>query len=105
VLDLISSELDRVAEGGITEAEVRRGKGQMSGGIVLGLEDSASRMTRIGKSELVYGDVLAVDELLSRIDAVTRKDVLEVARYLLHQPRCLTVVGPFDEHAFDGAVA
>ena len=105
VLDLVSSELDRVAEGGITEAEVRRGKGQMSGGIVLGLEDSASRMTRIGKSELVYGDVLAVDELLSRIDAVTRKDVLDVARYLLHQPRCLTVVGPFDEHAFDGAVA
>jgi hypothetical protein len=31
--------------------------------------------------------------------------VIEVARYLLHQPRCLTVVGPFDEHAFDGAVA
>jgi predicted Zn-dependent peptidase len=105
VLDLIRSELDRVAEGGIAEAEVRRGKGQMSGGIVLGLEDSASRMTRIGKSELVYGDILAVDEVLGRIDAVTRKDVIEVARYVLQQPRCLTVVGPFDEHAFDGAVA
>jgi predicted Zn-dependent peptidase len=105
VLDLITSELDRVAEGGIADAEVRRGKGQVAGGIVLGLEDSASRMTRIGKSELVYGDVLAVDELLGYVDAVTRKDVIEVAGYLLRQPRCLTVVGPFDDHAFDGAVS
>ena len=43
----------------------------MRGGIVLGLEDSGSRMTRIGKSELTYGDVLGVDELLARVDAVT----------------------------------
>jgi predicted Zn-dependent peptidase len=72
--------------------------------MVLGLEDSASRMTRIGKSELVYGDVLPVDELLHRVEAVTRDDVAELAAYLLQQPRCLTVVGPFDQHAFDGAV-
>jgi predicted Zn-dependent peptidase len=105
VLDLISTELDRVAKRGMTAAEVQRGKGQMAGGIVLGLEDSASRMTRIGKSELVYGDVLHVDELLQRIESVTRDDVADVAAYLLHQPRCLTVVGPFDQHAFDGAVS
>jgi predicted Zn-dependent peptidase len=104
VLDLITTELDRVAERGVTAAEVERGKGQMTGGIVLGLEDSASRMTRIGKSDLVYGDVLGVDELLRRVDSVTRDDVAEVASYLLRQPRCLTVVGPFDRHAFDGAV-
>src|SRR5882757_4361282 len=104
VLDLISTELDRVAKRGVTAAEVQRGKGQMSGGIVLSLEDSASRMTRIGKSELVYGEVLAVDELLQRVESVTRDDVVDMAAYLLQQPRCLTVVGPFDEHAFDGAV-
>jgi predicted Zn-dependent peptidase len=104
VLGLITSELDRVARRGITTAEVQRGKGQMSGGIVLGLEDSASRMTRIGKSELVYGDVLPVDEILQRVEAVTRDDVAELAAYLLQEPRCLTVVGPFDQHAFDGAV-
>ncbi len=104
VLDLITTELDRVANRGVTAAEVQRGKGQMAGGIVLGLEDSASRMTRIGKSELVYGDVLGVDELLQRVESVTRDDVAEMAAYLLHQPRCLTVVGPFDQHAFDGAV-
>jgi predicted Zn-dependent peptidase len=104
VLGLITSELDRVARRGMTTAEVQRGKGQVRGGMVLGLEDSASRMTRIGKSELVYGDVLPVDELLHRVEAVTRDDVAELAAYLLQQPRCLTVVGPFDQHAFDGAV-
>jgi predicted Zn-dependent peptidase len=104
VLDLITSELDRVARKGVTAAEVQRGKGQMAGGIVLSLEDSASRMTRIGKSELVYGDILPVDELLQRVESVTRDDVVAVAAYLLQQPRCLTVVGPFDQHAFDGAV-
>jgi predicted Zn-dependent peptidase len=105
VLDLITTELDRVAKRGVTAAEVQRGKGQMAGGIVLGLEDSASRMTRIGKSELAYGDVLDVDELLQRVESVTRDDVADVAAYLLRQPRCLTVVGPFDQHAFDGAVS
>jgi predicted Zn-dependent peptidase len=104
VLDLIRAELDQVADGAITEAEVDRGRGQMRGGIVLGLEDSAARMTRIGKSELAYGDVLGVDDLIQHVDSVTREDVAEVAAYLLHQPRCLTVVGPFDQHAFDGAV-
>jgi predicted Zn-dependent peptidase len=104
VLDLIRAELDRVARHGMTEAEVQRGKGQMRGGIVLGLEDSGSRMTRIGKSELVHGDVLGVDDLIHHVDAVTRADVVDLAAYLLEQPRCLTVVGPFDQHAFDGAV-
>ncbi len=104
VLDLIRTQLDRVAQDGLTEAEIARGKGQMRGGIVLGLEDSGSRMTRIGKSELVHGDVLGVDDLIHHVDSVTRDDVVEMAAYLLHQPRCLTVVGPFDQHAFDGAV-
>jgi predicted Zn-dependent peptidase len=104
VLGLMTAELDSVAAGSLTEAEVERGKGQMRGGIVLGLEDSSSRMTRIGKSELTYGDILGVDELLERVDAVTTEQVCDVAAELLSQPRCLTVVGPFGSHDFDGVV-
>ena len=51
--------------------EIERGKGQMRGAIVLGLEDAGSRMTRIGKNEIAYGDVLGVDEVLGPVDAVT----------------------------------
>ena len=104
VLGLVRAELDDVASGGLRAAEVERGKGQMRGSIVLGLEDSGSRMTRIGKAELCYGDILGVDELLARVDAVTADDVASLAAELLTQPRCLTVVGPFGEHDFDGAV-
>jgi predicted Zn-dependent peptidase len=104
VLGLMTADLDAVAAGDLSSAEIERGKGQVRGGIVLGLEDSGSRMTRIGKSELVYGDVLGVDELLARVDAVTVADVAGAAAELLSRPRCLTVVGPFGPHDFDGAV-
>src|SRR4051794_29774340 len=104
VLSLILTEFAAVARGELDEAEIERGKGQMRGATVLGLEDAGSRMTRIGKSEIAYGDVLGVDELLGRIDAVTTHDVAAVARQILARPRCLTVVGPFGEHDFDGAV-
>ena len=104
VLSLMTRELDAAAHGELSDAEIERGKGQMRGGIVLGLEDSGSRMTRIGKSELSYGDVMGVDELLARIDAVTPADIADVAADLLSRPRCLTVVGPFGDHDFDGAV-
>jgi predicted Zn-dependent peptidase len=104
VLGLMIEEIDAAARGDLTEAEIERGKGQMRGGIVLGLEDSGSRMSRIGKSELVYGDVMGVDELLSHVDAVTAADVADIAADLLTRPRCLTVVGPFGDHDFDGSV-
>jgi predicted Zn-dependent peptidase len=104
VLALMIAELDAAAAGQLSDAEIERGKGQMRGGLVLGLEDAGSRMTRIGKSEIAYGDILGVDELLARIDAVTPDDVAGVAGDVLHRARCLTVVGPFGEHDFDGAV-
>jgi len=105
VLTLMAAELDAAAAGALTDAEIERGKGQVRGGMVLGLEDVGSRMTRIGKSEMCYGDILGVDEVLARIDAVTPADVAEVAAHVLGRPRCLTVVGPFGAHDFDGAVA
>ncbi|MEO9134203.1 MAG: pitrilysin family protein, partial [Jatrophihabitantaceae bacterium] len=92
VLGLMRTEIDAAARGELSDDEIERGKGQMRGGIVLGLEDSGSLMSRIGKSELVYGDVMGVDELLSRVDAVTPADVAAVAADLLGRPRCLTVV-------------
>jgi predicted Zn-dependent peptidase len=104
VLGLMLTETAAAARGELTVAEIERGKGQMRGSIVLGLEDSGSRMSRIGKSELVYGDVLGVDQLLACVDAVTPDDVAEIAADLLGRPGCLTVVGPFGEHDFDGAV-
>jgi predicted Zn-dependent peptidase len=105
VLDICRVQLDLVARGGITAEELSRGKGQLAGALVLGLEDTGSRMSRLGKAELVYGELLTVDELLARIDAVTLEQVHDVAETVLSAEQTLAVIGPFDDGAFEDAVA
>nr|MBA3524429.1 insulinase family protein [Geodermatophilaceae bacterium] len=102
VLGVVTDVLAEVARDGLTIEEVERGKGQFRGGVVLGLEDTGSRMTRIGKSELSYGEQVDLAELLGRIDAVTVADVRDLATELLSRPMCLAVVGPFPDGEFDG---
>jgi predicted Zn-dependent peptidase len=94
VLAVVRDELAKVAAGGITAEELARGKGQLRGGLVLGLEDSASRMSRLGKAELVYDELLTIDEVMARIDAVTLEEVREIAAELFTKPEILAVVGP-----------
>ena len=104
VVSIMTAVLDSVARDGLSADEVERGKGQLRGSMVLGLEDSSSRMSRIGKAELSFGDVLGLDDLLALVDAVTVEQVNELAAELTAQARCLTVVGPFGAHDFDAAV-
>ncbi len=94
VLRVVREELQKVAQDGITEEELARGKGQLRGGLVLGLEDSASRMSRIAKAELLYDELPSIDEIIRRVDAVTLDDVHALARTLFRQPETLAVVGP-----------
>ena len=100
VLKLIRAELATVAAEGITTEELARGKGMVKGGFVLGLEDTSSRMSRLAKSELLHGDLMDVDELLARVDAVTLEEVNALAADLLTRPTTLAVVGPFADDAF-----
>jgi predicted Zn-dependent peptidase len=71
---------------------------------VLGLEDTGSRMSRLGKGELLYDDLLTVDEVLARIDAVTPDQVREVAALVLGGQPSLAVIGPFADHDFSDVV-
>jgi predicted Zn-dependent peptidase len=99
VLELTRATLDEMAANGITESELARGKGMLKGSLVLGLEDTGSRMSRLGKGELLYDDLLSVDDLLSKVGAVTAEQVNAVAADLLVRPTSLAVVGSFDEGA------
>jgi predicted Zn-dependent peptidase len=87
--------LETVARDGITEAECRIAKGSLCGGLVLGLEDSGSRMNRIGRSELNFGEHRSIDETLDLIDEVTLDQVNAVARKLLTRPFGAAVLGPY----------
>jgi predicted Zn-dependent peptidase len=99
VLAICTEEIAKVVEGGLTDAELARGKGQVRGSIVLSLEDPPSRMSRLGKSELVYPRLEPVEEVLAAIDAVTHDDVRAIATEILTRPKALAVVGPFDDPA------
>ena len=96
---VLRSVLREVATAGLTPAEVARAQGNLRGGLVLGLEDTPSRMNRIGRSELDLGRQRTIAESLDRIAAVTPEQVAEVARDLLGVPWTAAVVGPYDDES------
>ena len=73
VISIIRDITNEVANNGITNEEIIRAKGAVRGALVLSQEDSGSRMNRIGKSELVYGEIMSFDEILKRVSAVTHE--------------------------------
>ncbi|GAA1038232.1 pitrilysin family protein [Virgisporangium ochraceum] len=105
VLAITRDELAKAAASGLTDSEVARGKGMLKGALVLGLEDTGSRMSRLGKGELLHPDLLSVDEILARVDRVTTDEVAAVAAELLDCRPSLAVIGPFDDRDFSPAVA
>jgi predicted Zn-dependent peptidase len=100
VARVVREVLADIARDGVSEAEVARAHGQLRGSLVLGLEDSSSRMSRIGKAELSYGDYLTVQQTLDRIHEVTAGQVAKLAGEMLSRPVAAAVVGPF-AHADD----
>ncbi|MCL1801496.1 MAG: insulinase family protein, partial [Promicromonosporaceae bacterium] len=97
VEELLHAELEKMGKYGPTPEELARAKGQLSGSIVLGLEDTGSRMSRLGMAELVHGELLSIEDSLERIQAVTAADVQAIAAELAARPRTVVKVGPFEE--------
>ncbi|SFF41003.1 Predicted Zn-dependent peptidase [Mycobacterium sp. 455mf] len=95
VVRVTTDVLEGVARDGITADECRIAKGSLRGGLVLGLEDSGSRMHRIGRSELNYGEHRTIDHTLSQIEAVTLEEVNAVAHQLLSRDYGAAVLGPY----------
>lgn len=105
VLEIVRNEAAAVAAGDISSDEVERAKGQVRGGLLLSLDDPGGRMTRIGRSELVHGEIPTVDDLLARIDAVSREDVSRVAKRIFGvNGSVLACVGPVKQGTLDFAV-
>jgi predicted Zn-dependent peptidase len=97
---VVREVLTGIARDGVSAEEVARAHGQLRGSLVLGLEDTSSRMSRIGKAELSYGEYLSVQQTLDRIHAVTPEQVGALAGELLARPVAAAVVGPY-AHADD----
>ena len=99
VVEIIREVLADVADNGMSHEEIERAKGAVRGSLVLSQEDSASRMSRIGKNEIVYGQVMGFDDILKAISRVNSTDVREIASEYLTKSPTLALVGPFKSEA------
>jgi predicted Zn-dependent peptidase len=94
VVEVIRAEMARVTREGLGADELDRVKRQMKGNLLLGLETSDSRMSRIAKNDIYFGRDVPLEEVAAAIDAVTRDDIVRVAARLLRPDAlALTVLG------------
>ncbi len=98
-LEVVGDVIERFVSEGLTEHEVAVAKGYLIGSLLLGLEDSGSRMARLGANEATRGEVIPIDEHVRRVEAITADDVRRVVDRVFAGPRSLAAVGPFDGEA------
>jgi predicted Zn-dependent peptidase len=103
-LSVLAAELERCVQDPASEAELTRSRENLKGRMVLGLESTGARMSRLGGALLHEMPVLSLDEVIERIDAVDLDQVSQLAGELF-APSTLSVagVGP-DERAFLAAI-
>ncbi|WP_068775164.1 pitrilysin family protein [Paenibacillus sp. FJAT-26967] len=97
VLKVTLELLNEIAEKGMTEAELRKGKEQLKGSLILSLESTSSRMNRIGKNELMTGRHYTLDEMINRIESVEMEHIHDLTRKLFAKPFAVAMVGSRDE--------
>ena len=109
VIRLIQNEVEKIADQGVTAEELDRVRQAAKGHLVLGMESTRNRMTRLGKNEVTGGEILSADEIMERFNAVTMDDLKRVSGEVLSDDKVLAVIGPFEpaslEHLVDSARA
>lgn len=95
LLVVVQGVLDDLVTDGVTEEEHAVALGYVEGSMLLGLEDSGSRMARLGNGVTSRDEVVSIDEHVRRYRAVTRDDIHRVLQRVLDAPRTVSVVGPF----------
>ena len=93
VIDALHSEIKKLMDGGVTDEEFVMAKDQLKVSYMLGLESSSSRMSSIGRSKLMRGHAVDPDDVVKKIEAVTKADVERVIRRVLTQKCAASLVG------------
>ena len=94
VLDLTTAELRRFKDEPVPPEELKRGKDNLKGSVMLGLESTSSRMSNLARQEMYFGRFSTLDEIVTEIDKVTVESVQETARDLFRSEAiALTVLG------------
>ncbi|MCI2958935.1 insulinase family protein [Agromyces atrinae] len=104
VAELMLDELRTLARDGVTPLEIERAAGQLGGASALALEDSDTRMSRLGRAEITLGEFADLDEGLRRIARVTPDDVRALAQSIVDRPFSLAAVGATSADVFANVV-
>lgn len=103
VITLTLRELDRIVAEPVDDAELQRAKESLKANLMLSLESTSSRMSKLARGEIYYGRQIGLDEIVGRIDAVSSADVQSLAGQFFRPERmAMTAIGPFRG---DGALA
>ena len=93
-LDTILAVIREPTEHGVTQAELDRAREQSKANVIMGLESTQARMSHAGRSLLFSGEILTPEAILAAYDAVTREDVMALARDLFQWDQAsLSAVG------------
>lgn len=95
VIRLVRIEMERIAASGVLPEELDRVRQAAKGHLVLGMESTRMRMTRLGQNDVTGGEILSADEIVERFDSVTMDDLKRVSGEVLDREKVLAVIGPF----------
>ncbi len=85
VLKLIINEINILCKKGLSDEEIAKSKEQLKGNYILGLESTSSRMNSIGKSELILGKIYTPEEILKKVDNVSKEMVDQVIEMVFNK--------------------
>ncbi|MFC4077882.1 M16 family metallopeptidase [Salinithrix halophila] len=94
VLGLVTGILEDIRQRGVTEAELKKGKEQLKGSLMMSLESTNNRMSRLGKNELLLGHHMSMDEVVEAVEELTREEILKTARDVFSRPMALSIISP-----------
>jgi len=105
VVRLVTRELKKIKDEGITEAEGLRVKNQIKGSLVLSLESSNSHMSRLARQEIYFGRYHSMDDIIKNVESVALDQVQQLAQQLFTPENLsLTILGPLSTAEVPDAV-
>jgi predicted Zn-dependent peptidase len=103
-LEIVAEQIADVASGNVGVPELARAKENLKGRLMLAMESTSSRMSRLGKSLITDTELLSIDRLIAEIEAVDAEAVAELASVLMAPDRISAAgIGP-DERRFQEAI-
>jgi predicted Zn-dependent peptidase len=101
-IGLVLKEFETLRRSPIDHEELATSKEQLKGNLLLSLESSDNRMTRLAKNEIYFNRFFSLEEVIDRIDGVTVEGINELANELfIPDHLCLTLLGPITQEQLD----